>query len=141
MVKCSKNNFWVAIRNPVYCGKIFIPKYKDEESCFVKGSHEPIISEALYYQVQDVCLYLQKLGVKISGIGTTTLVIKGLPELPKKSIAFAPSEDPVEAMTFIAAAIATNSEIKINRTPIDFVELELYKIEKMGGTFTYSEPY
>lgn len=93
------------------------------------------------YQVQDVCLYLQKLGVKISGIGTTTLVIKGLPELPKKSIAFAPSEDPVEAMTFIAAAIATNSEIKINRTPIDFVELELYKIEKMGGTFTYSEPY
>ena len=29
---CSKNNFWIAIRNPVYCGKIVIPKYKDEES-------------------------------------------------------------------------------------------------------------
>jgi UDP-N-acetylglucosamine 1-carboxyvinyltransferase len=93
------------------------------------------------YQVQDVCLYLQKLGVKISGIGTTTLVIKGLSELPRKSVAFTPSEDPVEAMTFIAAAIATNSEIKISRVPIDFVELELYKIEKMGGAFTYGEPY
>jgi len=43
-----------AIRNPVYCGKIFIPKYKDEESYFVKGSHEPIIAEELYHQVQDV---------------------------------------------------------------------------------------
>lgn len=42
------------IRNPVYCGKIFIAKYKDEESRFVKGQHEPIISEALYYQAQDV---------------------------------------------------------------------------------------
>jgi site-specific DNA recombinase len=42
------------IRNPVYCGKIFIPKYKDEESRFAKGQHEPIITEALYYQVQDV---------------------------------------------------------------------------------------
>jgi site-specific DNA recombinase len=50
----SKNNFWVAIRNPLYCGKIFIPKHKDEESCFVQGQHEPLISEALFYDVQDV---------------------------------------------------------------------------------------
>lgn len=50
----SKNNFWVAIRNPLYCGKIFIPKFKDEESRFVEGQHEPLISEALFYDVQDV---------------------------------------------------------------------------------------
>ena len=53
-LKCSKNNFWVAIRNPLYCGKIFIPKYKDEESNFVQGQHEPLISEALFYDAQDV---------------------------------------------------------------------------------------
>jgi DNA invertase Pin-like site-specific DNA recombinase/flagellin-specific chaperone FliS len=53
-LKCSKNNFWLAIRNPVYCGKIFIPKYKDEESYFVSGQHEPLITEALFYKVQDV---------------------------------------------------------------------------------------
>lgn len=51
---CSKNNFWVAIRNPVYCGRIFIPKYKDEESFMVQGQHEPLISEAMFYWVQDV---------------------------------------------------------------------------------------
>ncbi len=50
----SKNNFWVAIRNPLYCGKIFISKFKDEESRFVQGQHEPLISEALFYDVQDV---------------------------------------------------------------------------------------
>ena len=51
---CSKANFWVAIRNPVYCGRIFIPKFKDEESFIVQGQHEPLISEALFYAVQDV---------------------------------------------------------------------------------------
>ena len=50
----TKSLFWFAIRNPVYCGKIFIEKYKEEEAQIVKGLHEPIITEALYYQVQDV---------------------------------------------------------------------------------------
>ncbi|MCH5688740.1 recombinase family protein [Niabella sp. W65] len=53
-LKCSKNNFWVAIRNPIYCGLIFVPKYKEEESLLAKGQHEPLISEALFYDVQDV---------------------------------------------------------------------------------------
>jgi hypothetical protein len=53
-LKCSKNNFWVATRNPVYCGKIFVPKYKDEESRFAPGRHEPLITEALFYEAQDV---------------------------------------------------------------------------------------
>ena len=53
-LKCSKNNFWVAIRNPVYSGKIFVPKYKDEESRLVQGLHEPLISEAVFYEAQDV---------------------------------------------------------------------------------------
>jgi site-specific DNA recombinase len=53
-LKCIKNNFWVAIRNPVYCGKIFIKKFKEEDSRFVAGQHEPLISEGLYYAAQDV---------------------------------------------------------------------------------------
>ena len=53
-LKCSRANFWMLVRNPVYCGKIFIPKYKDEEAHFVPGLHEPIITESLYYKVQDM---------------------------------------------------------------------------------------
>ncbi len=30
------------------------------------------------YMVQDVCFYLEKLGVKIDGIGTTVLKIRGV---------------------------------------------------------------
>lgn len=93
------------------------------------------------YMIQDICLYLQKLGVKIDGIGTTTLKVKGLSEIPRKSVSYAPSEDPVEAMTFVAAAIVTNSSIGIRRVPIDFMELELLKLEKMGLKYDISEVY
>ena len=52
-LKCSKSTFWQVIRNPLYCGKIFIPQFKDEVSCFVQGQHEPIISEEIYEKVQE----------------------------------------------------------------------------------------
>src|SRR3989344_3114418 len=93
------------------------------------------------YMVQDLGYFLKKLGVQIDGIGTTTLKIRGLSSLPKKNISYSPSEDPVEAMTFVAAAITTNSEITIRRVPIEFMELELLKLEKMGVRFTYGETY
>jgi site-specific DNA recombinase len=38
----------------VYCGKIHIRKFKDEEALLVQGQREPIISEAVFYEVQDV---------------------------------------------------------------------------------------
>ncbi|MCO5286963.1 MAG: recombinase family protein [Chitinophagaceae bacterium] len=50
----SKNNFWVAIRNPLYCGKILIPPYKEEQGYFVTGQHQPLISEKLFQEVQDI---------------------------------------------------------------------------------------
>lgn len=53
-MKCGKDNFWQLVKNPVYCGKLIIPAYKDEEQTIVKGIHEPIISEELFNNVQDV---------------------------------------------------------------------------------------
>ncbi len=48
----STQAFHVAIRNPVYCGKIFIKKYRDEEAHYVKSLHAPLISETLFNKVQ-----------------------------------------------------------------------------------------
>jgi UDP-N-acetylglucosamine 1-carboxyvinyltransferase len=92
------------------------------------------------YMVQDLCFFLQKLGVKIEGIGSSTLRIRGIRHI-KKNVSYSPSEDPVEAMTFLAAAVVTNSSITIKRAPIDFLDLELLKLEKMGLRFNISEYY
>lgn len=92
------------------------------------------------YMVQDVCFYLQELGVKIEGIGTTILKIKGLKSI-NKNVEYSPSEDPIEAMSFVAAAVVTNSEITITRAPIEFVELELAVLKNMGLNFEVSPEY
>lgn len=92
------------------------------------------------YMVQDLCLFLQKLGVKIEGIGTTTLKITGQ-KVINKDVEVYPSEDPIEAMSFIAAAIVTKSEITIKRAPIEFLEVELQVLEDMGFEYLKSEEY
>jgi site-specific DNA recombinase len=52
-ITCTFNNFWRLLRNPVYCGKIRIPQFQDEEEYLVDGQHEALISEALFYEVLD----------------------------------------------------------------------------------------
>jgi UDP-N-acetylglucosamine 1-carboxyvinyltransferase len=86
------------------------------------------------YMVQDLCYFLVKAGAKITGIGTTTLVIKGVRELkPVKQYPLMP--DPIVAMTFLAVAITTKSSLTITNCPLDFLELELCKLEVMGQKY------
>ena len=92
------------------------------------------------YMVQEMCFFLQKLGVSIGGVGTSKLTVKGVPFI-KKNITYAPSEDPIEAMFFTAAAVTTNSEITIKRVPIEFMSLELLKLKKMGLSYSLTERY
>ena len=53
-LKVKRSNFFELIKNPFYCGKIYIPAYKDEEEQYVKGIHEPLISEQLFNVVQEI---------------------------------------------------------------------------------------
>lgn len=92
------------------------------------------------YMVQDVCFYLEKLGVKIEGIGTSTLTVYGKADIDE-DIEYSIGEDPIEAMSLIATAIVTNSSITIERCPIDFLELELLKLEKMGFKYEIKRKY
>jgi UDP-N-acetylglucosamine 1-carboxyvinyltransferase len=92
------------------------------------------------YMVQDLCFYLQKLGVKIEGIGTTILTIHGKKTI-HQDVEYSPSEDPIEAMSLIAAAIVTDSELTITRAPIEFIELELAVLESMGLQYELGDEY
>ena len=92
------------------------------------------------YQVQEICFFLEKLGVKIGGIGTTTISIEGVKEI-NTDIEYYNSEDPIESMMWITAAIVTNSKLQITRCPIEFLELELYKLKKMGLKYKILKTY
>lgn len=92
------------------------------------------------YMVQDLCVFLEACGVKIDGIGTSTLVVHGIPEIDGDITGYA-SEDPIESMFFISLAATTGSTLSIKRSPIDFLELELMTLEKMGLLYRRSDPY
>jgi len=92
------------------------------------------------YMVQDLCFFLTELGVRVDGIGTTTLTVQGVAEIDV-DVDYAPSEDPIEAMSLIAAAIVTSSHITIERVPIEFLEIELALLEEMGFNYQRSEEY
>ena len=92
------------------------------------------------YMVQDLCFFLEELGIEVKGIGTSTLEIVGNKEI-NKDIVYEISEDPIEAMFFISAAIVTESNLIIERCPIEFLELELLKLEKMGQKYKILNNY
>lgn len=86
------------------------------------------------YMVQDLCYFLAKAGAKIKGIGTTTLTITGVKNLkPVQNYPIIP--DPIVAMTYLAVAITTNSKITVKNCPLNFLELELCKLEVMGQKY------
>lgn len=99
-----------------------------------------IVGASPNYMVQDICFFLEKLGVKVSGIGTTTLVVRGRSRI-NDDVEYNVSEDPIEAMSFIAVALATHSEIKLIRAPIEFLEVELEVLKNMNAKFEKSPEY
>ncbi|ASU81607.1 UDP-N-acetylglucosamine 1-carboxyvinyltransferase [Nocardiopsis gilva YIM 90087] len=92
------------------------------------------------YMVQDLCFFLERLGVEIEGIGTTTLRVKGRAEIDV-DVDYAPSEDPVEAMSLVSAAVVTSSELTIRRAPIEFLEIELAVLGEMGLEYDSGPEY
>lgn len=92
------------------------------------------------YMVQDLCFFLQALGVDVEGVGSTTLTVTGRDQIDV-DVDYAPSEDPIEAMSLIAAAVVTESEITVRRVPIEFMEIELALLEEMGFSYERSPEY
>ncbi len=92
------------------------------------------------YMVQDLCFYLQGLGIEVAGVGSTTLTIKGKSVIDV-DIEYAPSEDPIEAMSLITAGIVTKSQVTVRRVPIEFMEIELKVLEQMGFRYLKSDEY
>jgi len=92
------------------------------------------------YMVQEVCFFLEALGIKIEGIGTSTLIVHGIKEI-NKDIEYWNSEDPIESMMFISACIVTDSKLTITRCPIDFLSLELEKLKRMNLKYKISKKY
>jgi UDP-N-acetylglucosamine 1-carboxyvinyltransferase len=133
----SKQKFYEVKNSPLRAAEIVMYESGDTptENAIMAAVLAPgksiIRMASANYMVQDLCFFLRQAGAKIEGIGTTTLIIEGVKEL-KSSVNYSIMPDPIAAMTFLSAAIVTNSHLTIKNCPMDFLDLELCKLEKMG---------
>jgi UDP-N-acetylglucosamine 1-carboxyvinyltransferase len=89
--------------------------------------------------VQDLCNFLNKMGAKITGIGTHTLTIDGVKELNGAEHTIIP--DQIEAGTFAVMAAATRGEIKIKNIIPEHLEIILLKLKQIGVNFKVGPDY
>lgn len=84
-------------------------------------------------QVQDLCHFLRRMGVEISGIGTHTLEIEGTKKFGGTNFGISP--DPLEAGTFLIAFALTGGKGKIKNVVEGHLTMFLKKIREIGVNF------
>ncbi len=81
-------------------------------------------------EVSDLANFLNKIGAKISGIGSPHLVIEGVKELHPIEYELIP--DRIEAGTFMAAAAITESELRIEHCRLSDLMAVVEKLRDIG---------
>ncbi len=82
-------------------------------------------------EVEDLANFLNALGAKVTGAGTSTIVIDGIDELGGGRYHVLP--DRIETGTYLAAAAITSGKIKVKNTRPDLVDSVLLKFEEAGA--------
>jgi UDP-N-acetylglucosamine 1-carboxyvinyltransferase len=82
-------------------------------------------------EVEDLANFLNALGAKITGAGSSTIVIDGVKELGGGCYHVMP--DRIETGTYLAAATVTCGKIKVKNTRPDLLESVLLKLEETGA--------
>lgn len=85
------------------------------------------------YMVTELAHFLTTLGVRIEGVGTTTLRVEGLGKAPEKEARHAVGEDPTDAMFFLAAGLTTGGALTIRGAPLRYLEEEIAFLRLMGA--------
>lgn len=140
----AKTESYQVTHNKLHTAEVILYESSDTATinALLAAAKVPGVSTIKYasanYQVQEVCGFLNALGAKVEGIGTTTLTIHGVADI-SADVHYTVAEDPTDAMFFIAAAAITKSAITITAIPIEFLEVELLVLEKMGLKFSLTK--
>ena len=88
-------------------------------------------------EVQDLAAFLNAAGGKITGAGTTRIVIDGVDELQPVEHTIVP--DRIEAGTFAVGAAATRGDVTIEGVRPEHLTIPLQKLEQVGADVTLGD--
>ena len=95
----------------------------DGETLLENAAREP--------EVIDVANFLNSMGAKVSGAGTSTVRIEGVQSLHGTDHTVLP--DRIEAGTYLIAAAMTGGKIRLNRAMPDHLEAVVGKLQEAGA--------
>ena len=90
-------------------------------------------------EVVDLANYLNKMGAKITGMGTATIEIEGVQSLHGTEYNILP--DRIETGTYLVAAAITRGSIKLKDTDANELESVLLKLEEAGADIEVGEDW
>lgn len=80
--------------------------------------------------VQDLCRLLNAMGARVGGIGSSTLVVRGVSELGAAD--FEIGSDHIETGSFIGLAAVTKSLLVIEEAPVEHLDSTLLGFRRLG---------
>jgi UDP-N-acetylglucosamine 1-carboxyvinyltransferase len=92
-------------------------------------------------EVTDLAHFLNKMGAKISGIGSDVLVIEGVDRLGVESIHYDILPDRIETGTYLVAAAITGGKVKLKNTRPDILDAVLDKLVEAGAEVMTGEDW
>jgi len=90
-------------------------------------------------EVVDLANCLNKMGAKISGAGTTNIVIEGVDEL--KGVEYTVLPDRIETGTYLVAAAVSGGKVMLRDTRPDMLDAVILKLIEAGGDIEYGEDW
>ncbi len=90
-------------------------------------------------EITDLANLLNKMGAKIEGIDTDTLVVTGVEKL--NGCEYAVVADRIETGSYLAAAAITGGKVKTTHTDPNLMESVLEKFEEMGAEVTRGDDW
>jgi len=92
-------------------------------------------------EVNDLAHFLNKMGAKITGIGTSTLTVEGVARLGVENLHYNVLADRIEAGTYLVAAAITRGRIKLNKIQPILLDAVLDKLIEAGASITTGEDW
>lgn len=92
-------------------------------------------------EVTDLAHFLNKMGAKITGIGTDVLTIEGVEKLGETTIHHNIVPDRIETGTYLCAAAITGGRVKLKDTRPDLLDAVLAKLVEAGAEITTGEDW
>jgi UDP-N-acetylglucosamine 1-carboxyvinyltransferase len=106
-------------------------------ACALARGKSEIKNAACEPEIVDLAVALRSMGAKISGEGTSTILVEGVSELKGMNHSVAP--DRIEAATYLCAGLATEGKVTVTGIDESYLTSALHVFSEMGAKVSHTQ--